>query len=193
MVEPYDPLDYKNLAGSVVDALLKNEPGPLKPLTSFVGCGVYAIYYKGKLPCYSHVSSKDCVTPIYVGNATPSGSRKGSREGEFVVGNDLYRRLGTHAKSIKQAENLQLEEFLCRYLVVEPVWITLAERFLINHFHPVWNTVVDGFGNHPVGKGRYAGRRPQWDILHPGRPWAGRLKATATQEEVIALIERARK
>ncbi|MGO8702792.1 MAG: Eco29kI family restriction endonuclease [Candidatus Brocadiia bacterium] len=193
MVEAYDPLDYKNLTVSVVDALLKNEPGPLSLSPQLVGSGVYAIYYKGKLSFYSDISSKECNTPIYVGKAVPSGARKGSQDGEFVAGKDLYRRLADHVKSIKQAENLRLEDFLCRYLVVVPVWITLAERFLINHFHPVWNTVVDGFGNHPVGEGRTAGRRPLWDILHPGRPWAKALKATATQDEVIARIERARK
>jgi hypothetical protein len=50
---------------------------------------------------------------------------------------------------------------------------------------------VDGFGNHPVGKGRNAGQRPQWDILHPGRPWAKLLKAAATQEEIIARVKSA--
>jgi hypothetical protein len=191
VVEPYDPLKYENLAVSVVEALLKNDPGPLPPLMSFVGCGVYAIYYHGKLPFYSQLSSKMCNKPIYVGEAVPSGSRKGSREGKFEQGNFLYRRLSDHAKSIKQAENLRIEDFLCRYLVVERVWITLAEQFLINHFQPVWNTVVDGFGNHHVGKGRSEGRRPQWDILHPGRPWAKNLKPATTQEEIIAIIKRA--
>jgi hypothetical protein len=166
VIEPYDPLDYENLAGSVVDALLKNEPGPLCPDAPFVGSGVYAIYYVGELPFYSRVSSSKCITPIYVGKAVPSGSRKGSRNGAFAAGKHLYQRLAEHAKSISQAENLRLEEFRCRYLVVEMVWIALAERFLISHFQPIWNTVVAGFGNHPVGKARYAGRRPQWDILH---------------------------
>lgn len=193
MVEPYDPLKYDNLAGNVVTALLANEPAQLSDHTPFVGCGVYAIYYTGDLSYYSHVSSKDCVSPIYVGKAVPSGSRKGGKEGKVDSGKDLYRRLNEHAKSIKQAENLRLEDFRCRYLVVVQVWITLSERFLIRHFHPIWNRVVDGFGNHPVGAGRNAGRRSLWDILHPGRPWANPLKATATQEEVIALIERARK
>ena len=193
MGDAYDPLNYENLAGSVVEALLKNNPGPLPPLTPFGGCGVYAIYYKGKLPFYAQISSEKCLRPIYVGEAVPSGSRKGSREGEFVAGKVLYRRLADHAKSINLAENLRLEDFLCRYLVVERVWISLAERFLINHFHPVWNTVVDGFGNHPVGKNRNAGQRPQWDILHPGRPWAKILKATVNEEEIIARIKRALK
>ena len=78
VADAYDPLDYDNLAGSVVDALLNNDPGPLPPLTPFVGCGVYAIYYKGKLPFYSYLSSEKCRRPIYVGEAVPSGSRKGS-------------------------------------------------------------------------------------------------------------------
>ena len=35
-----------------------------------------------------------------------------------------------------------------------------------------WTNIVDGFGNHDPGKGRHAGRRPLWDVLHPGRAWA---------------------
>ena len=109
------------------------------------------------------------------------------------AGMELFRRLLEHAKSIEQTRNLRLEEFKCRYLVVVPVLITLAERFLIDHFRPVWNTVIDGFGNHDPGAGRRNMRRPRWDILHPGRPWAERLNATETPEQVIALIEAAKK
>jgi hypothetical protein len=103
----------------------------------------------------------------------------------------LHQRLVQHATSIEQAENLKLEEFRCRYLVVVPVWISLAERFLIDHFRPVWNTVVDGFGNHDPGQGRVNMRRPRWDILHPGRPWAKRLRALETPEQIVALIKAA--
>ena len=93
-----------------------------------------------------------------------------------------------HAKSIEQAENLDLVEFQVRYLVVMPVWITLAERFLIDHFRPVWNTVIEGFGNHPPGRGRRDMRRPRWDLVHPGRPWAAKLQAAETGEEIVRLI-----
>ena len=193
MSEAYDPLNYQNLARSVVTALLENEIGPLPPEASFPGSGVYAIYYNGNLRFYSDISSKECRTPIYVGKAVPLGARKGDREGESAIGMELCRRLIEHAKSVQQTRNLRLEEFRCRYLVVVPVWITLAERFLINHFRPVWNTIIDGFGNHDPGAGRRNMKRPRWDIVHPGRPWAERLTAAESSEQVIALITSAKK
>ncbi|GAA3304930.1 hypothetical protein GCM10020295_57340 [Streptomyces cinereospinus] len=44
---------------------------------------------------------------------------------------------------------------------------------MIRHYRPVWNTVVDGFGNHNPGVGRFDKQaRPAWDDLHPGRWWS---------------------
>ena len=188
MTKAYDPLDYDNLARSVVTALFESASTALPPTEKFSGSGVYALYYTGSLPFYSHISSSDLHTPIYVGKAVPTGTRKGGRQVDSESSAELYRRLHEHAKSIDQAENLDLVEFQARYLVVEEVWITLAERFLIDHFRPVWNTVIDGFGNHPPGSGRRDMRRPRWDIVHPGRPWAAKLKTAETAEEVIRLI-----
>ncbi len=153
MTKPYNPLDYRNLAQNVVRALLERTDSEIPPQEPFVGSGVYALYYTGPLPYYAFLASEDLGTPIYVGKAVPSGSRKGSYTEVPKVDGSLYRRLCEHAKSIDQAENLRLEEFRCRFLVVETVWITLAERFLINHFKPVWNTVIDGFGNLVPGRG----------------------------------------
>ena len=189
MAKPYDPLDYDNLARSVVTALLKLSPTALPPTKKFFGSGVYALYYTGSLPFYSHISSSDLHAPIYVGKAVPTGTRKGGRQVDSESSVELYRRLNDHAKSIEQAKNLALVEFQVRHLVVEPVWITLAEQFLISHFRPAWNTVIEGFGNHPPGSGRSAMRRPRWDIVHPGRPWAAKLKAAETAEEVVRLID----
>ena len=188
MAKAYDPLDYANLARSVVTALLESASAALPPTEKFSGCGVYALYYTGTLPFYSHIASSDLDKPIYVGKAIPTGARKGSSQIDSDSSTELYRRLHDHAKSIEQAENLALVEFQARYLVVVPVWITLAERFLIEHFRPVWNTVLDGFGNHDPGSGRRAMRRPRWDIVHPGRPWAAKLQAAETAKQVVRLI-----
>ncbi len=190
MAEAYDPLDYKNLARSVVDALLNTSAVALPPGESFAGSGVYALYYLGSLPYYVRYSSVSSNAPIYVGKAIPTGGRKGSPQKASGAGNELFRRLTEHAKSIEQARNLNLQEFRCRYLVVMPVWISLAERFLVEHYRPVWNTMVDGFGNHDPGKGRLNMRRPRWDVVHPGRPWATRLKASETVEEIIQTLDR---
>jgi hypothetical protein len=189
VAEAYDPLDYDNLARSVVYALLERSPEPLSPPGSFGGSGVYALYYTGSLPFYAHIASTELNTPIYVGKAVPTGARKGSALASRESGPELQRRLREHTKSIEQAENLALDEFQCRYLVVVPVWITLAERFLIDHFRPLWNTLIDGFGNHPPGSGRQGMRRPRWDIVHPGRPWATRLRAAETAYDIVRLIE----
>lgn len=86
-------------------------------------------------------------------------------------------------------KNLELNHFTCRYLVVVPVWITLAERFLVEHYKPVWNVVIDGFGNHDPGAGRRAMKRPRWDILHPGRPWAAKLTAEESFEQVLQRLQ----
>lgn len=189
MAEAYDPLDYENLARSVVHALLEAPPTTLPPAESFTGSGVYALYYTGPLPFYTHIASPELRTPIYVGKAVPTGARKGNRQTHVGVSTELSRRLRDHAKSIEHTGNLALDEFQCRYLVVVPVWITLAERFLLDHFQPVWNTVIDGFGNHPPGRGRRDMRRPRWDVVHPGRPWATELHAAETVEDIVRLLD----
>ena len=191
MSDAYDPLNYENLARSVVTALLENPLHPLPPKERFAGAGVYAIYYSGPLDFYGPISSCECRVPIYVGKAIPEGGRKGVSSDTGGSGSPLYNRLRQHAKSVGHAENLDAADFHCRFLVVVPIWITLAERFLTSHFKPVWNVTVDGFGNHDPGKGRRAMRRPVWDIVHPGRPWAGRLEADRTQEQVIRDIRSA--
>ena len=184
-MEAYDPLDYQNLARSVVQALLDGPERPLPPAEPFDGAGVYAIYYKGDFSAYSALAAVEPRLPIYVGKAVPKGGRKGNRQSN---GRDLFRRLNGHSNNIAQAENLELSDFTCRYLVVVPVWVTLAERFLIEHFKPVWNVAIDGFGNHDPGAGRHAMKRPRWDIVHPGRRWAEKLEAAESLEQVLSRL-----
>lgn len=181
----FDPLDYDNLAHSVVRALLETPPKELPPAEAFGGSGVYALYYRGDLPFYSRVAGRESDTPIYVGKAVPQGGRKGVQEKSPAEVRALYLRLRQHARSIEQVDNLTLSEFHCRYLVVVPVWINPAERFLLEHFQPIWNTVIDGFGNHDPGKGRRNMRRPRWDIVHPGRSWAAKLKPEENREQIV--------
>lgn len=61
----------------------------------------------------------------------------------------------------------------------------MAERFLIEHYRPVWNLCIEGFGLHDPGKGRHAGEVPWWDALHPGRSWAAKLRQTKTVNEAL--------
>lgn len=107
--------------------------------------------------------------PLYAGKATPSGGRKGLVSGS--VGDRLYRRLRDHCKSLERAEgeDIQLDHLWCRRLVLDAAWVALAEESLIQHFTPVWNLVLDGFGNHDLGATRSSQQRAPWDRLHPGR------------------------
>jgi hypothetical protein len=131
-------------------------------------------------------------SPLFasVGKAVPTGARKGGAIPSPSQSRELCRRLNQHANSLDLARNIRLEDFTSRYLVVVPVWIPLAERFLVEHYKPVWNVVIDGFGNHDPGKGRRAMKRPCWDIVHPGRPWAARLEAAEKSEDIIARLNK---
>lgn len=186
---PYNPLDLLAIAYSVEAKLLDQEPQPLPPSEPFLGAGIYAIYYTGDFPAYESISYRTCDFPIYVGRAVPKGARKGLEGLGQPVGRVLYDRLRGHSSSIVAAQNLDLADFRCRFLVVEPFFVDLGERITIAHFRPVWNQAMDGFGNHDPGAGRRGGRRPDWDVLHPGRPWADRLAAGNSRSEILRRIE----
>ena len=50
--------------------------------------------------------------------------------------------------------------------------------------------VVDGFGNHDPGSGRYNQAKSEWDVLHPGRPWIKKLTGIPPNlEQIEAKIE----
>lgn len=191
MSEAFDPLSKIHLGESVVNALLAQGCGPLPPEAAFDGAGVYAIYYQGGFSAYAPISGEHCDAPIYVGKAVPPGGRVGVIDVVTTTTRVLFNRLREHAESIRSASNLALEDFRCRYLVVDDQWINLAEQLLITRFRPVWNVALDGFGNHDPGKGRYQGLRPMWDVLHPGRAWADRCKPRPeSAKDLSAAVER---
>ena len=171
----FNPLDKRNLGKSVVDALIERPEVPLHSIKPFSGAGVYAIYYKGKFKPYERLAAANRPTaehPIYVGKAIPRGGRKGSSVNTTLLSTALSKRLLEHAVTISQTKTLDIAEFSCRYLVVDDIWIALGETLLIEKYRPLWNVVVEGFGNHDPGSGRYRGKRPLWDVMHPGRAWA---------------------
>ena len=191
--KPFNPLSKAQLAHSLAEAFLTSELHPLPPSKKFSGAGVYAIYYTGALPTYRALIKRNAVSkdvaPIYVGKAIPSGGRKGGMDFEATPGHTLFNRLSEHADSILEASNLESCDFQCRYLVVDDVWIPLAESLLIEKFQPLWNVLVDGFGNHDPGSGRHQQKKSPWYVLHPGRDWADRLQPCAkSKEEVEAVI-----
>lgn len=188
---PFNPLDKTNLGKSVVDALLERPETPLASTGKFKGAGVYAIYYSGTFRPYVRFAKQapEARIPIYVGKAIPKGGRKGLTATMAAVGSSLSSRLQEHATSITQAANLDLANFTCRHLVVDDIWIPLGESLLIQRYEPLWNQVVEGFGNHTPGAGRFAGQRPLWDELHPGRPWAEKCApAKLNQSQILKLI-----
>ena len=179
---PFNPLDKRNLGESAANALLMSDVRPLPP-EPFIGAGVYALYYTGDFHAYSILRDMNInnqyAYPIYVGKAVPDGARKGGQGENVDPGMALYKRLNDHAKSILSAKNLNIEDFHCRFLSVDDIWIPLTESLMIERFRPVWNVVLDGFGNHDPGKGRHKGRKPNWDCVHPGRAWADSLQPCA--------------
>lgn len=178
---PFNPLDKTNLGTSVVEALLKSEKYPLGDIPETAGAGIYAIYYKGSFDAYSLISSREI--PIYVGKAVPSGSRKGIKT--KTTGKPLYDRITEHAESINAASNLSINDFEFRFIIVDEIWIPLGESLIITRYTPVWNSVLDGFGAHDPGKGRYGGKRPRWDVVHPGREWAPKCKERPETADTI--------
>lgn len=181
------------MAESTARALLLRPAGALPPAEGFDGAGIYAIYYTGDFPAYAPLAAKNrggrFEAPIYVGKADPKGGRRGGAL-DKAPGSALFDRLAKHARSIEQAANLKLGDFHCRYLVVDEVWIRMAERMLIAWHQPVWNVVVDGFGNNDPGSRRKDQYRSPWDVLHPGRSWADKLgDGGLTAKEVIARID----
>jgi len=191
----FNPLDKKQLATSVGEALLSADLHPLPPHSRFSGAGVYAIYYFGDSPIYRMLTKlntdQPCPVPIYVGKAIPIGGRKGELQFDATIGSALSKRLSEHAESIRQVKNLSLQDFKCRYLVVDDIWIPLGESLLIRQFRPLWNVAIDGFGNHDPGSGRHRQQNSPWDVLHPGRSWAERLApCTKTRQGLIAQIDK---
>ncbi|MFG6439974.1 Eco29kI family restriction endonuclease [Roseateles sp. LKC17W] len=188
--DPYNPLDKINLGKNVAEALLGRKPQPLPALTRFAGAGLYALYYRGPAAPYERLAAlnhgDDPQAPIYVGKAVPAGARKGGTGKDGAQTSALYKRLAEHADSLRATPTLDVGDFSCRYLVVDDIWIPLGESLLIAKFSPIWNTTIDGFGNHDPGKGRYNGLRPRWDVLHPGRSWAERCQQRSETAAQIA-------
>lgn len=178
-IEPFNPLDIESLADSIISRLVRVPPVPMGKIPRFEGAGIYAIYYTGDFPCYELLSLHNVGDawrmPIYVGKAAPKGGRQGIIQSS-PSDTSLWSRLKQHAKSVEDVSNLNLEDFYARWLVVDDIWIALGESALLRNMRPLWNAKVDGFGNHDPGSGRHSGLVSSWDVLHPGRPWAAKLR-----------------
>lgn len=184
-----DPSDPQVIGRLIAETLLLQARHDLASVPKFYGSGVYALYYSGDFEPYAPICSTN--TPIYVGKADPAV------HGAVTVveqGDRLARRLADHAKSLRAAQNLPIEHFECRYLVVKSAWQNTAETYLIERFRSVWNNEVGicyGFGKHGDDPGTRGNKRSPWDTIHPGRPWAmseGNRPNELTVEEILARI-----
>ncbi len=175
-VVPFNPLEKRVLGASLAEVLLTTPVYPLSTSFPLRGPGVYAIYYTGVgfapyAPLARQNSNGRFVWPIYVGQALPSGGRRGL----VTVVDDpaLRNRLNKHRQSIAAATaDFSVGDFHYRALVMDDAFIRLAETSLLALYKPVWNNYVDGFGNNPPGVGREASKRSRWDTLHGGRTQA---------------------
>ncbi|MBU3824725.1 MAG: Eco29kI family restriction endonuclease [Candidatus Oceanisphaera merdipullorum] len=166
------------LINEAVDFMINTPMEPLPPDNRFPGGGVYALYYTGKFPQYEKIYQSNKDLPIYIGKAVLSGWRQG-RGSTKINQPALYNRLKEHARSIAATSNLEVTDFKCKFLLLtdqEADLISTVEAAMTRRYNPLWNSYIDGFGNHDPGKGRYEQAKSEWDILHSGRVWADRLK-----------------
>ncbi|MBH2010871.1 MAG: Eco29kI family restriction endonuclease [Xanthomonadaceae bacterium] len=175
-VVPFNPLEKRVLGASIAEVLLTTPVYPLSQAFPLRGPGVYAIYYKGTrfapyAPLAQQNANGKAVWPIYVGQALPSGGRRGIETASDDSA--LRNRLLKHGRSIAAAtSDFDIEDFSYRALVMDDAFIRLAETSLLVLYKPIWNNYVDGFGNNAQGSGRDASKRSRWDTLHGGRSQA---------------------
>lgn len=167
---------FQRIVDEAISFFARTPVHSLPPPGPFAGSGVYGLYYTGSGALYARISDLGCTRPIYVGKAVPTGWRAARTSADDTP--NLYTRLREHTRSIEQAVDLEVEEFRCRFVILaggEADLLVPVEAELIRRYHPLWNTTVDGFGNHDPGSGRYDQAKSAWDVLHPGRPWVERL------------------
>jgi Eco29kI restriction endonuclease len=158
---------------------------------SFVGTGAYALYYTGIEGIYSKYGELNRLAynnPIYVGKAVPKGWRQSRTLSLVQQSRELCNRLREHQRNLEVVSNLELADFACRFMIFEDSssdMIGTIEAALIQWHRPLWNTTLDGFGNHDPGRGRYQQAKSDWDVIHAGRAWAEKCLGTPNAENQI--------
>jgi hypothetical protein len=198
----FDPFEPQTAGRMVALALLAQPREPLDAVPDAYGSGIYAIYYIGDHPFYKEISKTE--TPIYVGKADPSLPDANTPRQQ---GNKLTGRLREHAKTIRTVEAfakanalpegvypIESADFVCRRLVCATNAQLVAEVHLIRMFRPLWNSETKacfGMSKHGDNAETRSNKRSPWDVVHPGREWAGHasLKNSASLEQIKCKIE----
>ena len=138
---------------------------------------------------YSTLNRLSYGYPIYVGKAVPKGWRQSrNSDGAKKQSRELYTRLREPSRSITLGDGLSIDDFYCRFVIFEEEssdMISTIEAALIKLSKPLWNTVLDGFGNHDPGSGRYEQAKSDWDVIHSGRAWADKCNGVAKERQVV--------
>ena len=96
--------------------------------------GVYLIYYVGQASLYGNLVGPSEDQPIYVGKSKT----------------DILDRLSDHRRKIARAKDLEVTDFVFRFMTVNPrSYAPAIKEMLIDHYDPLWNnsTVKFSFGN----------------------------------------------
>lgn len=164
----------------------------LPPPTRFLGTGVYALYYTGRSGIYGRYGELNRLSyghQIYVGKAVPKGWRQARTvdiPGQQSA--ELFNRLNEHSRNITTVNDIDLNDFMCRFVILEEAssdMIGTIEAALIKVHTPLWNTSLDGFGNHTPGKGRFNQAKSDWDVIHEGRAWAEKCQGIANEKSLL--------
>ncbi|MGQ5263305.1 Eco29kI family restriction endonuclease [Micromonospora sp. ZYX-F-536] len=180
----FDPSAPSTTGRIVALTMIAQQRHPLMSVRPFYGSGVYALYYNGPFDAYSPISRTE--QPIYVGKADPQVAEA---KDAVSQGTRLHRRLSDHCRSIRKVTSpLRLEDFECRFLIVQTGYQSAAEKQLIQFFRPIWNNdtkICFGMSKHGDKAKTRKNKRSPWDTLHPGRQWADALPEDQKPASVI--------
>ncbi len=181
----------------VKDAVRFFNGTPVHPLPlqeRFLGTGVYALYYTGNSEIYHRYSELNRLAytyPIYIGKAVPKGWRQSRVSYDTATTSaELYSRIREHSRNLDKVDSIDIQDFSCRFVIFEAAssdMIGTIEAALIKLNKPLWNSALDGFGNHTPGKGRFNQAKSDWDVIHPGREWAEKCTGTPKSKADILI------
>jgi hypothetical protein len=143
------------LSEMVLKAMMAVDPVPLSDLGDAPAQpGVYGIEPSGPDPWGLYLPALHSGEPLYIGSTAVS----------------LSQRLGHHVTTACQADGLDPDLLVVRYLAISAEACVAAERHLIRTFVPVWNdgSGLSGFGSRPPGRGRPGLLASWFHSLHRG-------------------------